>query len=69
MKLTAKSVPYSSVVGGSVAIHDEKGAVVALIMVSIPDPSRDYKATATPIIEHIVKAMNADPLELPDLEG
>lgn len=45
-KLTAKAVPHSSVVGGSVAIHDAKGAVVALIMVSVPDPGRDYKATA-----------------------
>lgn len=55
-KLTAKAVPHSSVVGGSVAIHDAKGAVVALIMVSVPDPGRDYKATATPIIDHIVKS-------------
>jgi len=56
MKLTAEKVAYSSVVGGSVAVHDAAGAVVAIVMVSVPDPGRDYKATAMPILDHIVKA-------------
>lgn len=58
--LTAKIVPHSSVVGGSVAVHDERGAVVALLAVMVPDPSRDYKETATPIIQHIA---NSFPME------
>ena len=56
MKLTAKIVPYSSVVGQSVALHDEAGAVVAIVIISIPDPSRNYKDTARPIAEQIKAA-------------
>lgn len=52
-ELTAKLVPYSSVVGQSVALHDKAGATVAVVMISVPSPSLDYKTTAQPIAEKI----------------
>jgi hypothetical protein len=61
MKLTAKVVPYSSVVGSSVTLHDEAGAVVAIVMVSVPRPSLDYKEVASPIIEKIAAAFANSP--------
>lgn len=53
MNLKAKEVPYSSVVGSSVSLVNDAGAVVALIMISVPNPQFDYKSTAAPIIEKI----------------
>ena len=58
MKLRAKSVAYSSVVGSSVSLLDENGRVVALVMISVPNPKIDYRSTAEPILEKIVAAFN-----------
>lgn len=58
MKLTAKPVAYSSVVGSSVSLLDENGQIVALVMISVPNPKIDYRSTAEPIIEKIVAAFN-----------
>jgi hypothetical protein len=60
MKLTSKIVPYSSVVGSSVALHNESGQVVAIVMVTVPSPSFPYKETAAPIIEKIAKAFDGE---------
>lgn len=56
--LKAEIVPYSSVVGSAVSLQNEAGVMVALIMISVPNPSFDYKATALPIAERIVAAFN-----------
>lgn len=58
MKLTAKPVAYSSVVGSSVSLLDESGQIVALVMISVPNPKIDYRSTVEPIIEKIVAAFN-----------
>lgn len=64
-KLMAKAVPFSSVVGQSVALHDRSGAVVALVMISVPNPSISYKETAVPIAQRIVELIDEHGLELP----
>jgi hypothetical protein len=56
MKLTAKIVPNSSVVGSSVAFHDEKGAVAALCIITVPNPTFDYEEIAIPLAQQIAAA-------------
>jgi DNA-binding IclR family transcriptional regulator len=58
MKRTVKLTPYSSVVGQSVQVIDERG-VVALISIMVPQPHLDYKEIAVPLAEEIVKALEA----------
>lgn len=59
MKLTAKMVSYSSVVGQCVMIQDElSGAVVAHLSVRVPSPAFDYKETAVDVAERVVAAFN-----------
>jgi ribosomal protein S17E len=60
MKLTPKIVPYSSIVGSSVALHDEAGAIAAIVMVTVPRPGLNYKEVATPIIETIAAAFKTE---------
>lgn len=57
-KLTWKPGAYSSVVGTSVVAYDESGAVFALLPVSIPRPSMDYKSNAVPLAERAAAALN-----------
>lgn len=59
MKLTASIVPYSSVVGSSIKLCDETGMVVALLIISIPNPSLDYKPTAKEVGETVVAALTS----------
>lgn len=54
MKLTASVVPYSSVVGSSIKMCDETGKVVALLIVSIPNPEFEYKATAKIVTDDVL---------------
>lgn len=56
----AKVVPYSSVVGASVSVEDARGAV-ALIIISVPQPSIPYKETALPLAEEIARLLNECP--------
>lgn len=59
MKLTAKMVPYSSVVGQSIMIQDEiSGMVVARLSVRIPSPALDYEETAIDVAKRVVAAFN-----------
>lgn len=57
----AKAVPYSSVVGQSVTLHNEDGAVLALLMISVPNPQFDYRTTADLVTEHLLRAFNSPP--------
>ena len=61
--LKAELTPYSSVVGTSIALVSKDGPIVALLMVSVPNPQFDYKATALPIAKEIVELWNARPRE------
>lgn len=56
--LKAGLTPYSSVVGTSIALVSKDGPIVALLMVSVPNPQFDYKATALPIAKEIVELWN-----------
>jgi hypothetical protein len=51
-------VPYSSIVGQSIAAHDQHGAVFAQASISIPRPSLDYKDNAVPLAEQMSRALN-----------
>lgn len=57
-KLTAKTVPYSSVTGQSVALFDEDGAGVAILSIRVPSPSRDYQKDAGLIATRLVEVWN-----------
>lgn len=59
----AKIVPFSSVVGQSVMLTDETGAVVAHISISIPSPSYPYRETAGEVACIIETAINRPPSE------
>jgi hypothetical protein len=58
MNLRAELVPYSSVVGRSVSLQAESGAVAALVMISVPNPSFPYRETAEPVAQRIVEAFS-----------
>ena len=58
--LTAKVVPYSSIVGQSVTLHDETGKVIAMLIISVPNPDVPFKETAIPLAERIAGYFNAD---------
>jgi hypothetical protein len=49
MFLTAKKIPYSSVVGQSIALLDEKGAVVCQLAIMNMRKDLDYKTVAEDI--------------------
>lgn len=66
MKLKAKITPYSSIVGGGVTLFDEAGRVQ--FQIAILGVAGITKEQSTAISAHIVKAMDADPLTLPDKE-
>lgn len=57
MKLRAKLVPYSSVVGQSVMLVDETGRCVATLAVRVQDHRKDPKEAAQEIAREIVRAM------------
>lgn len=57
MKYKARKVPYSSIVGQSVTIHDETGAVVAQVAIMVPLPGTDRMKVATDIADAIVNAL------------
>lgn len=59
----ARIVPFSSVVGQSVMLTDETGAVVAQLSISIPSPSYSYRETADEIACIIETAINHPPSE------
>lgn len=52
--------PYSSVVGTSIQVSDERG-VVAIIMISVPQPRLDYREIALPLAQEIADALKAPP--------
>ena len=60
MKLHAKEVPYSSIVGSSVMLqkNDENGEVVCILPISVPNPGYDYKAVANEVMKVIIEAFN-----------
>lgn len=47
MKLRTAS--YSSVVGSALTIEDESGMVVAMLIISVPNPSLDYKTISAAV--------------------
>lgn len=59
MKLRAKVVAYSSVVGQSVMLTDETGRVVAILAVRIPSPSYPYPETAKEVARIITEKINS----------
>jgi hypothetical protein len=60
----AKIVPFSSVVGQSIMLTDETGAVVAQLSISIPDPRYPYRETAEEIACIIATAISEPPTAL-----
>lgn len=56
--LKASVVPYSPVIGQSVAIVDLNGRVVAHLAVRVSSPSFEYEPTAKTVAEEIVKRFN-----------
>src|ERR1700729_2367449 len=63
MKLAAAVVPYSSVVGSSIRLCDDKtGKVVALLIISIPSPEFEYKATAKIVVDDIMWRLSKRPV-------
>lgn len=56
MTRTVELVPYSSIVGQSISVIDERGTV-AIISIMVPQPSLEYKAIAVPLAEEIVAAL------------
>lgn len=63
MKLTAERVRTSSVVGSSVSLQNEQGAVVALLLIMVPSPAFPYRETAEPIADKLVELWNGQPAE------
>jgi hypothetical protein len=67
MKITAKVVPYSSVVGSSVTLHAESGMTICqLSLLSVIPPSFTFtpelhKQTSTRIAEWVARALNNGP--------
>ena len=58
MKLRAKIVPYSGVVGQSIMLVDEDGRCVATLAVRIPSVKADYKETAQEVARQVARALN-----------
>lgn len=80
MNITAKVVPFSSVVGSSVTLHDETGKVVcqlALLNTGTSGDAQEWKRRQTSFAEEIAARLNApQPSDLPgrgagelDVEG
>lgn len=71
MKLRAEVIPYSSVVGGGVTLHDETGAVVGQLLLRgfTPNPrgpmpvGDPYKEAYVACCERIAAAINAGQAE------
>lgn len=67
MKITAKVVPYSSVVGSSVTLHAESGMTICqLSLLSVVPPNfmftpELHKETSVRIAEWVVSALNNAP--------
>jgi hypothetical protein len=61
MNLTAKKVPFSSVVGQIVTIHDQAGAVVAQLSIHNVRTDLPYRETADDIADLIVMSFNDEP--------
>lgn len=59
-RLTATLVPYSSIVGSSISIQNEAGAVVAILMITVPSPRFDYRETAEKVAAQVLKAFDAN---------
>jgi hypothetical protein len=66
--LTAKSIPFSSVVGGGLLLKDEKErAVCQLVVIGNVCPPEGGRATAEDvmgIVEAVVRAINVHGLEV-----
>ena len=52
MKL--ERVPHSSVVGSSLTIIDDKLGIVAILMISVPQPHLDYKTVSEAVAKALV---------------
>ena len=67
MKITAKVVPYSSVVGSSVTLHAESGMTICqLSLLNVIPPNFKFtpelhKATSVRIAEWVASALNNGP--------
>lgn len=67
MKITAKVVPYSSVVGSSVTLHAESGMTICqLSLLSVIPPNFTFtpelhKQTSTHIADWVANALNNGP--------
>lgn len=58
MFLTAKKVPYSSVIGQSLLLKDEHGKIVCQLSIHSMRPELDYETTAKDIAELICLHFN-----------
>ena len=65
MNLTAKKVPFSSVVGQIVTLHDQAGAVVAQLSIHGIRTDLPYRETADDIADLIVMSFNDEPERVP----
>lgn len=60
MTLTARKVPYSSIVGASLMLHDDAGRVVGqLAIVGVGGAGDDYRARSEAVAEQVVRAFEA----------
>lgn len=66
MNLTARVVPFSSVVGSSVTLHDESGKVVCQLALLNTGPHNDdpveWKRRQITLADEVAKRFNADAL-------
>jgi hypothetical protein len=58
MKLTAKKVPYSSVVGQSVMLQDETGRVVCQLAILSPIGEGDYRTVSGKYADAVCEAFD-----------
>lgn len=70
MRLVAKEVPFSSIVGKSVVLTDSRtGRVVAQLGIMVPTPSDDYKAIAKQLVPVLLNAWPPDVVGTPKTKG
>lgn len=61
MTLTPRLIPWSSIVGSGIELCDETGAVVALLIITIPNPEFESKTTAELVGKLVVAALGKAP--------
>ena len=60
IKLTAQKVPFSSIVGQVVTLHDPSGAVVCQLGIHGVRMDLDYRETAEAVADALCDAFNYD---------